>query len=250
MGVAQDWINGRSSVLLSELWWYALQLSEVREIAEDVRRDLPGEWTDNDAQALALEILLSNAGLDGRLRFSGISRDGDRVSIPSTYFNPQLRHGYTSHRGFNPETNEVSFVPVHDVHDEVFDSACEQAVQHPDRYPDWEEIEVEAASLPAFLREVHACVAGEGSPERKKRGAKPRYDWQAFHSEALRKLEEEGGINAAVDPGPNGFSQAKLEKHLADWFHDTYGAVPSESVIRSRIKAPMEEYEAGGRKGR
>lgn len=250
MGVAQDWINGRSSVLLGELWGYALQLSKVREIAEDVRRELPSEWTDNDAQALALEILLSNAGLDGRLRFSGISRDGDRVSIQSTYFNPQLRHGQTSHRGFNPETNEVSFVPVHDVHDEVFDAACEQAVQHPDLYPDWEEVEVEAASLSTFLREVHACVAGEGSPERKKRGAKPRYDWQAFHSEALRKLEEEGGISVTVDPGPNGFSQAKLERHLADWFQRTFGEVPSESSIRERIKGPLSEYEERGRKGR
>lgn len=162
MGVAQDWINGRSSVLLGELWGYALQLSKVREIAEDVRRELPSEWTDNDAQALALEILLSNAGLDGRLRFSGISRDGDRVSIQSTYFNPQLRHGQTSHRGFNPETNEVSFVPVHDVHDEVFDFACEQAVQHRDLYHDWEEVEIEAASLSTFLRELDGGVGDVG----------------------------------------------------------------------------------------
>ncbi|MEW6257787.1 MAG: hypothetical protein AB1592_17680 [Pseudomonadota bacterium] len=237
-------------MLLGELWGYALQQSEVREIAEGVRRELPGEWTDNDAQALALEILLSNAGLDGRLRFSGVGPDNNRASIPSTYFNPQLRRGHTSHRGFNPETNQISFAPLHDVQDEVFDAACEQAVQHPDLYHDWEEVEVEAASLSTFLREVRECVVADVAPEKGKRGAKPKYDWQAFHLEALRKLEEEGGINASVDPGPSGFSQAKLERHMADWFQETSVSVPSESVIRSRIKAPMEEYEAKGWKGR
>lgn len=248
--MAQDWVNGRRSVLLGELWGHALQLSDVREIAEEVWRELPGDWPDHDAQALALEILLSNAGLDGRLRFSGIGPNNNRASIPSTYFNPQLKRGYTSHRGFNPETNEISFAPMHDVHDEIFDAACEQAVQHPDLYHDWEEVEVEVTSLPAFLREISEDVGEDNWPEKKKRGAKPRYDWESFNTEALRKLEEEGGINAGVDPGPNGFSQAKLEKHMADWFQHTCGVVPSESVIRSRITATIREFEARGRKGR
>ena len=57
-------------------------------------------------------------------------------------------------------------------------------------------------------------------------GAKARYDWDAFAREIVRLAQTPDGL-----PEP----QAELEKHMADWFNETYGTIPAESTIRKRL---------------
>ncbi len=247
------WFNGRDAILLGEFWEHALLLEAVSDKAKDLSNEdplLPSHWTDDDVNALALEILFSEAGLNGDLAFIGVGPDGRRVGIPSSYFNPSLRGPYTLHRGFNPDMNSITFVPLHDVQDGAFDEASRQSMEFPNLYHDWEEVEIIAEKLTLFLKEPSGsgAVPATAPAEGKRLGAKPKYHWPDFEAEADRKLEEEGGISVRVDPGPKGFSQAKLERHMAAWCQSAWGSEPSARSIRDYVRTAIEKYVVG-RKG-
>jgi hypothetical protein len=67
----------------------------------------------------------------------------------------------------------------------------------------------------------------------------PDYDWPSFCKEAFRLLDEEGDIDAQVDPSWN---QSALEKRMASWCDKTWGKQPSESTVRSRVVRAMKEF--------
>lgn len=74
-----------------------------------------------------------------------------------------------------------------------------------------------------------------------KRGRRPKYDWTAFEAETLRKLDEEGAFNAALDVSWN---QAALEKHMASWCVTQWGedGQPGESTARDRIRSVYAKF--------
>jgi hypothetical protein len=71
-----------------------------------------------------------------------------------------------------------------------------------------------------------------------KRGAKPKYDWHSFHSEALDRLEENGGF-LGIDWG-----QSDLEREMLDWCAHQWGVTPGESTARGYIVKADQEYRA------
>ena len=86
----------------------------------------------------------------------------------------------------------------------------------------------EAKTVPEF------CGAKEEQPERPeppkaskgKRGPKPKWDWDAATRELVTLAEKSGGL-----PWP----KAKIVKHLADWFSETYNDIPADSLLRDRV---------------
>lgn len=81
-----------------------------------------------------------------------------------------------------------------------------------------------------------------------KRGRKPSYVWEDFTAEAERFIIENGGVARDVDPGPEGFSQADIEKHMADWASEKWTAPPAESTIREHVKKVLDRLAAAGAK--
>lgn len=151
----RDWIKGRVTVPLAEAWANALSLPPLKEQATELKAELP-EWPDHDREALALEIMFSNAGLNGDLEFRGIGTNGERRDIPATYFDPSRVNGFTLHRGFDAGCNEITFAALHDVQDESFEAAAQQTSQYPELYHGWREVEVVVVTLAAFLDELHS----------------------------------------------------------------------------------------------
>lgn len=149
----KDWINGRAAVTLGEAWEPLIDIPPVKAKVEELRAEL-SDWQDHDLSALALEIVLNDAALAGHVLFRGIGPDGRRVDISSTYFDPSRVKGFTLHRGFDPECNEITFAPLHDAQDGAFAQAGQQAAQEPELYHDWMEVELDCEKLAAWLREV------------------------------------------------------------------------------------------------
>ncbi|OYX70684.1 MAG: hypothetical protein B7Y95_14815 [Rhizobiales bacterium 32-66-11] len=77
---------------------------------------------------------------------------------------------------------------------------------------------------------------------KKRAGRKPPYDWKAFRVEALRCLEYHGGISTKVDPGPDGFIQARLEEEMINWCHRTWGREPGVGTIRKYVQDAIAAY--------
>ena len=75
------------------------------------------------------------------------------------------------------------------------------------------------------------------------RGRREKYNWPAFHDEAIRKLDEEGNFNPANDVTWN---QAALERHMADWCSANWlgDEQPGESTIRDRVRRAYKAYLA------
>lgn len=153
--MSRDWIKGRVTVPLAEAWANAFSLPPVKERATELKAELP-KWPEHDREELALEIIFSNAGVDGDLAFRGINAKGERCDIPATYFDPSRVIGFTLQRGFDAECNEITFAALHDVQDMAFQVAGQQTSQYPELYHDWREVEVVAVTLAAFLDELHS----------------------------------------------------------------------------------------------
>jgi hypothetical protein len=77
-----------------------------------------------------------------------------------------------------------------------------------------------------------------------KRGRKSSYNWDDFDSEAEFFIVDNGGISRDVDPGPEGFSQSTIEKHMADWTSQKWNTSPAESTIRDRVKRVLDRFNA------
>jgi len=73
-------------------------------------------------------------------------------------------------------------------------------------------------------------------------GRKSQYDWKAFRAEALRCLEYHGGISTKVDPGPDGFIQARLEEEMINWCHRTWGREPGVGTIRKHVQGAVATH--------
>lgn len=93
------------------------------------------------------------------------------------------------------------------------------------------------------MEDTPSLVAGKPSVIK---GRKDGYAWELFEREALRILEDVGGIDPAADPL---FNQAALERRLAQWFQDRYETAPVESTIRARLVPIIQKFDEG-RKGR
>ena len=79
-----------------------------------------------------------------------------------------------------------------------------------------------------------------------RRGARPKYDWDAFNAAAMEKLEDEGFFDPSVDPKWN---KAALERYMTQWCEDNWEMAPVESTIRNKLTAVEAGY-VKGRKGR
>lgn len=224
----KDWINGRAAVTLGGAWEHLIDIPPVKEKAEGLRADLP-DWGDDDLLALALEVVLSNAGFSGHLLFRGTGPDGTRVDIPSPYFDPSRVRGFTLQRGFDPECNEITFAPLHDEQDDAFIQAGQQIAQEPELYHDWMEVELDCEKLAAWLREVDPdnseaeCLAWLAS-ERRKYPAEPvgrdayfdaaKEKWSDLGERAFRRCWEGAAKKVPAPawdrPGPRGKTGRKL----------------------------------------
>lgn len=132
----------------------------LAEICVDGTSDYAENWTQEDTANLATEITLSEAGLSGELTFRGIGQDGRRRNIPAAYFSDRAVPFYTTHRGIDPDDDRISFVPLHDLHDEAWDAALTQATHHPELWTDWSDVWVETRRLEAFLAEFAPTPGG------------------------------------------------------------------------------------------
>ncbi|MGO6740463.1 hypothetical protein ACC732_28535 [Rhizobium ruizarguesonis] len=74
-----------------------------------------------------------------------------------------------------------------------------------------------------------------------KKGRPPKYDWPAFHAEVIRKLDEEGDFDVAIDPG---WTQSALERHMAEWCERKWrgSAQPGESTIRREVSNTRKRF--------
>jgi hypothetical protein len=107
---------------------------------------------------------------------------------------------------------------------------------------------VAKAGLDRLLARARHSVAGQGAAgtERKAtaRQGRPRgsakYDWATFEKEALRKLDDEGDINPALDPQ---WRQSALERYMSEWIDNNWDeSKPSESVIRTHVVQAIKEF--------
>ena len=84
-------------------------------------------------------------------------------------------------------------------------------------------------SVPAQIERLEAELdtmnANTPTPATAKRGRPPTYDWSAFNVEII--------VRADLDGLPE--SQAELERSMADWCQDQWGASPGDSTIREKI---------------
>ena len=84
-------------------------------------------------------------------------------------------------------------------------------------------------SVPAQIERLDAELdtmnANTPTPTTTKRGRPPIYDWSAFFAEII--------VRADLDGLPD--SQAELERSMADWCQDQWGASPGDSTIREKI---------------
>lgn len=224
----KDWINGRAAVTLGEAWEHLLLIPPVQAKAEDLRTELP-DWDNDDLLALALEIILNDAALTGHFLFRGSGPDRRRVDIPATYFDSSRVRGFTSHRGFDPECDEITFAPLHDEQDDAFIQAGQQAAQEPELYHDWMEVELDCERLSAWLREAHPdndeaeCLAWLVS-ERRKYPTEPisrdiyldavKERWPGLQERAFRRCWERAAQRAPAlawdKPGPRRKTGRKL----------------------------------------
>ncbi|MDF2810381.1 MAG: hypothetical protein K0S56_1412 [Microvirga sp.] len=120
--------TGSGWITLSAAWDRLLPLSPISakaaellaEIRAERTSDFADNWTQEDTANLAIEITLSDAGLSGALTFRGIGQDRRRRDIPAAYFSDRAVPFYTTHRGIDPDDDRISFVPLHDIHDEAW----------------------------------------------------------------------------------------------------------------------------------
>ena len=89
------------------------------------------------------------------------------------------------------------------------------------------DIDVNVDNMRAWLSiEGRQNQTPEVSPQQNgRRGATPKYDWDAFFQEIV--------VIADLDSLP--MYQAELEKHMAQWCRENWGAEPSESTIRGKV---------------
>ena len=99
-------------------------------------------------------------------------------------------------------------------------------------------IRVRKADIETFVAGAAVAKLAPG-----KRGPKVKYDWSGFDEEVRRILELEGGIAPKVDPGPYGFTQAKLVEHMAKWCQHNWGVEPALSMLKDRVSKVLREAD-------
>jgi hypothetical protein len=87
------------------------------------------------------------------------------------------------------------------------------------------------------LREWHSELSGKTS---KKRGPKPRYDWEALKQEAFRLLATRGDFDSSK---PDWNAQARLEEELLNWCDAQSKPAPA----RTRLKDHIRQWLTGWR---
>jgi hypothetical protein len=80
------------------------------------------------------------------------------------------------------------------------------------------QISIDAAAL------VHLAVEASSVSER--RGRRPKYSWDDFFYEIIRRANLPDGLPS---------SQADFEREIAEWCVNKWGEEPSESVLREKI---------------
>lgn len=87
----------------------------------------------------------------------------------------------------------------------------------------------------------HAHPTPTAAP-RAKRGRRPSHDWSAIESEALRLLDEHGGIHP-LDAVL--YSQTALEKLLLAWCQERFSSEPAASLLREKLPGWIAAYDSG-----
>lgn len=80
-------------------------------------------------------------------------------------------------------------------------------------------------SLLRSIAETRSSAAAPQSQPVERRGARPRYDWDAFWAEACRYVHFEGLPE----------KQADLEIYMKTWCLHEWGQEPATSSVRSKI---------------
>ena len=91
----------------------------------------------------------------------------------------------------------------------------------------------------SVVRKLWPPVARAVSP---KRGRSPKYDWQSFHSEASRVLEDEGDFDLPADPA---WKQARLESQMREWCDKNWTQAPAKSTTREHVKIALQSFRKG-----
>lgn len=74
-------------------------------------------------------------------------------------------------------------------------------------------------------------------PKRRNNGGrKPTYDWPSFIAHTKELLMDEGGFH-------EGWMQANCERDMMDWCSRNWTRIPSESVVRDKVKAAVREFK-------
>ncbi len=71
----------------------------------------------------------------------------------------------------------------------------------------------------------------DGKRDANRGGRKPKYDWNAFYAEI--------SVRADLDGLPE--TAAELQRDMADWCQNTWGAEPSETMLKEKI-APIYRH--------
>ena len=92
--------------------------------------------------------------------------------------------------------------------------------------PTFENLALSEADARAWMEQYDNSAGSSTNHQTEKRGLKPQYDWEEF----LRAVVEIADKDGLPD------TQTELEKLMLEWCRDNWGAEPSVSTIRERVK--------------
>ena len=92
--------------------------------------------------------------------------------------------------------------------------------------PTFENLALSEADARAWMEQYDNSAGSSPDQQTEKRGRKPQYDWEEF----LRAVVEIADKDGLPD------TQTELEKLMLGWCRDNWGAEPSVSAIRERVK--------------
>jgi hypothetical protein len=150
-------------------------------------------WTIADAINLVTEEAISEGGRTAALRFRGLrgETENERSSVPAEWFEERRSGCVSLRRGVDPDSDTLTFAPLHQVQDDDFVSAVDFQVDDREPAPCWRDVLVESSTLETFLNGL--------APQRDKSGGQSFDEADAVLIAEMHAMITSGAARSAID---------------------------------------------------